>query len=123
MARRPPAVIAPDIPRLPDDLEPATVDAAKVDGGDEWSRVALVNAALSELAAPGLRFEEARLERVDFSASRLAHISLSDVELESCNLANVDARGGSLWRARLARGRLTGLSWTGGLGREAGVSG
>ena len=122
MVRRSPAVIAPDTPRLPDDLDPASVDAATVDGGDEWSRVALVDAALRELAAPGLRFEEARLERVDFSASRLANISLSDVELDGCNLANVDARGGSLWRARVARARLTGLSWTEGLVREAVLS-
>ena len=119
---RSPAVIAPDDPRLPDDLEPASIDAAAVDGGDEWSRVALVDAELRDLAAPGLRFEEARLERVDLSGSRLARISLSDVELDGCNLANVDARGGSLWRARVARARLTGLSWTEGLVREAVLS-
>jgi uncharacterized protein YjbI with pentapeptide repeats len=122
MARRAPADIAPDPPRLPDDLEPATVDAARVDGGDEWSRVEIVDAELADLAAPGLRFEEARLERVDLSGGRLAHLALADVELETCNLANADIRGGSLWRARVARSRLTGLSWTEGLVRDVAFS-
>jgi uncharacterized protein YjbI with pentapeptide repeats len=118
MARRSPADIAPDAPRLPDELEPATMDGARVESGDEWSRVRIVDAELSDLAAPGLRFEESRLERVDLSGGRLAHLALSDVELESCNLANADVRGGSLWRARVTRSRLTGLSWNEGLVRD-----
>jgi uncharacterized protein YjbI with pentapeptide repeats len=119
MARRSTGVIAPDAPRLPTDLEPASVDAAAIESGDEWSRLVVADAELRDLAIPGLRFEESRLDRVDLSGSRLAHISLSDVELDGCNLSNVDARGGSLWRVRLARARLTGLSWTEGLVREA----
>src|SRR5215218_1714917 len=122
MARRSPTGIAPDAPRLPDELEIATVDRARVESGDEWSRVRMVEAELAELAVPGLRFEESRLERVDLSGGRLAHVALSDVELDGCNLANADARGGSLWRARVTRSRLTGLSWTEGLVRDAVLS-
>jgi uncharacterized protein YjbI with pentapeptide repeats len=114
--------IAPEAPRLPDELEPASIDSAAVESGDEWRCVRIVDAELPDLAMPGLRFEEARLERVDLGASRLAHLSLSDVELDSCNLANADVRGGSAWRARIVRSRLTGVSWTEGLVRDAVLS-
>jgi uncharacterized protein YjbI with pentapeptide repeats len=114
--------IAPEAPRLPEELAPATVDAARVESGDEWRRVRLADVDAPELAMPSLRFEEARLERVDLSAGRLAHLSLSDVELESCNLANADVRGGSAWRARIERSRLTGVSWSEGLVRDTVLS-
>jgi uncharacterized protein YjbI with pentapeptide repeats len=107
---------------VPDELEPASVDAAAVESGDEWRRVRIVDAELADLAMPSLRFEEARLERVDLSGGRLAHLSLSDVELEGCNLANADVRGGSAWRARIMRSRLTGVSWTEGLIRDSVLS-
>jgi uncharacterized protein YjbI with pentapeptide repeats len=122
MARRSPTAIAPEAPRVPDELEPANVDPAVVESGDEWRRVRIVDAELPDLAMPSLRFEEARLERVDLSGGRLAHLSLSDVELEGCNLANADVRGGSAWRARIARSRLTGVSWTEGLMRDSVLS-
>jgi uncharacterized protein YjbI with pentapeptide repeats len=109
-------------PRLPDELEPGTVDVATVDSGDEWRRERLTDVDAHELAVPSLRFEESRLERVDLSGGRLARLSLSDVELESCNLANADVRGGSAWRARIARSRLTGLSWHEGLIRDTVLS-
>ena len=114
--------IAPEAPRLPEELETATIEAAAVESGDEWRCVRIVEAELPDLAAPGLRFEEARLDRVDVGGGRLAHLSLSDVELEGCNLANADVRGGSAWRARIARSRLTGVSWTEGLVRDAVLS-
>jgi uncharacterized protein YjbI with pentapeptide repeats len=110
--------ISPEPPRLPDELEPAIIDVATVDSGDDWRRSRLVDVEAPELAVPSLRFEESRLERVDLSGGRLAHLSLSDVELESCNLANADVRGGSAWRARVVRSRLTGVSWTEGLIRD-----
>jgi uncharacterized protein YjbI with pentapeptide repeats len=122
MARRAQARIVPEPPRLPDDLEAAAIDAAAVQSGDEWARVRIVDAELPDLAAPGLRFEESRLERVDLSGGRLAHLSLSDVDLDACNLANADVRGGSAWRARIARSRLTGVSWTEGLVRDTVLS-
>jgi uncharacterized protein YjbI with pentapeptide repeats len=122
MARRSPTAIAPEAPRVPDELEPANVDPAVVESGDEWRRVRIVDAELPDLAMPSLRFEEARLERVDLSGGRLAHLSLSDVELEGCNLANADVRGGSAWRTRIARSRLTGVSWTEGLMRDSVLS-
>jgi uncharacterized protein YjbI with pentapeptide repeats len=114
--------IAPGAPRVPDDLEPATIEPAAVESGDEWRRVRLTDVAAPELAVPSLRFEESRLERLDLSAGRLAHLSLSDVELESCNLANADVRGGSAWRARIERSRLTGVSWSEGLVRDVVLS-
>ena len=104
---------------MPDDLEPATIAAAALESGDEWLRVRLTDAELPGLAMPSLRFEEARLERVDLSGGRLAHLGLSDVELDSCNLANADVRAGSAWRARIERSRLTGVSWTEGMVRDA----
>jgi uncharacterized protein YjbI with pentapeptide repeats len=110
--------IAPEAPLIPDDLEVARIEASAVESGDEWSRVRIEDAELAALAAPGLRFEAARLQRVDLGGSRLAHLALSDVELEGCNLANADVRGGSLWRGLVLRSRLTGLSWTEGLLRE-----
>jgi uncharacterized protein YjbI with pentapeptide repeats len=119
MARRSPTEIAPEAPRLPDELEPASIEAAAIESGDEWLRARIVDAELPDLAAPGLRFEESLLQRVDLSGSRLAHLSLSDVEVEGCNLANADVRGGSAWRVRIARSRLTGMSWSEGLVRDA----
>jgi uncharacterized protein YjbI with pentapeptide repeats len=113
--------IEPQAPRLPDELEPASLDAA-VESGDEWRRARLTDVEAPELAVPSLRFEESRLERVDVSASRLARLALSDVELESCNLANADVRGGSAWRVRIVRSRLTGLSWHEGLIRDTVLS-
>jgi uncharacterized protein YjbI with pentapeptide repeats len=107
---------------VPADLEPATIDAAAVESGDEWRRVRLTDAELAELATPSLRFEESRLERVDLSSARLARLALSDVELDSCNLANADVRGASAWRTRIARSRLTGLTWTEGLIRDTVLS-
>jgi uncharacterized protein YjbI with pentapeptide repeats len=107
---------------VPDDLEPATIEPAAVESGDEWRRVRIVDAELPELAVPSLRFEESRLERIDLSAGRLAHLSFADVELESCNLANADVRGGSAWRARIERSRLTGVSWSEGLVRDTVLS-
>jgi len=111
-------VIAPQAPRIPDELEPATVDTAALDGGDEWRRVRVADLDAPELAVPSLRFEEARLERVDLGGGRLARLSLTDVELESCNLANADVRGGSAWRTRIVRSRLTGVAWNEGLIRD-----
>src|SRR5512132_1586191 len=95
MARRSPTGIAPEAPRMPDELELAAVDAARVESGEEWRRVRIVDADLPDLAAPGLRFEEARLERVDLGGGRLAHLALS---------------------------RLTGVSWTEGLVRDTVLS-
>jgi uncharacterized protein YjbI with pentapeptide repeats len=114
--------ISPEAPRIPDELEAAAIERAALDGGDEWRRVRLADVEAPELAVPSLRFEESRLERVDLGGGRLAHLSLSDVELESCNLANADVRGGSAWRARIARSRLTGLSWTEGMIRDTVLS-
>jgi uncharacterized protein YjbI with pentapeptide repeats len=110
--------ISPEPPRIPEELEPATIDAANVESGDDWRRVRLTDVDVPELAVPSLRFEEARLERVDLSSGRLAHLALSDVELDACNLANADVRGGSAWRARIVRSRLTGTSWTEGMVRD-----
>ena len=118
MAPRSRDAIAPEAPRLPQELEPATMDPAAVDSGDEWRRVWLTDVDAPELSVPSLRFEEARLERVDLAGGRLAHLSLSDAELESCNLANADVRGGSAWRTRIARSRLTGVAWHEGLIRD-----
>ena len=119
---RTPRSIAPDPPRLPDELEPATIDPRTVDSGDEWHRVRIADAEAAGLAMPGLRFEESRLERVDLSGARLAHLSLSDVELESANLANANVRGGSAWRVRIGRSRLTGISWHEGMIRDTVLS-
>jgi uncharacterized protein YjbI with pentapeptide repeats len=116
------AEIAPETPRIPDDLEPATIDPGGIESGDEWRRVRLTDVEAPELAMPSLRFEEARLERVDLNSGRLAHLALSDVELDGCNLANADVRAGSAWRTRIVRSRLTGLSWTEGMVRDTVLS-
>jgi uncharacterized protein YjbI with pentapeptide repeats len=122
MARRSPTEIAPEAPRVPGDLEPGSFEGAAVESGDEWRRVQLTDVAAPELAVPSLRFEESRLDRFDLSGGRLAHLSLSDVELEGCNLANAEVRGGSAWRAWIARSRLTGVSWTEGMVRDVVLS-
>jgi uncharacterized protein YjbI with pentapeptide repeats len=116
------AEIVPEAPRMADELETVEVDAGRIESGDEWRQVRLVDAELAELATPSLRFEESRLQRVDLSGGRLARLALSDVELESCNLANADVRGGSAWRTRFVRSRLTGLSWTEGMVRDTVLS-
>jgi uncharacterized protein YjbI with pentapeptide repeats len=53
-----------------------------------------------------------RWEREDLSATRRPNLELVDVELKGCNLANLDARGGSMRRVLATGCRLTGLMWT-----------
>jgi uncharacterized protein YjbI with pentapeptide repeats len=59
-----------------------------------------------------------RLERVDLSARREANLAFADVELDGCNLANLDARGGTLRRVLATTCRMTGLLWTEGSLRD-----
>jgi uncharacterized protein YjbI with pentapeptide repeats len=115
-SRRARTTIAPAAPELPEDLESARIEPAAIESGTAWSRVRLDRQSATELAAPGLELEESRLERVD--RGRLARLSLADVELDACSLANVDARSGAMMRALLVRCRLTGLSWTEGIMRD-----
>jgi len=118
MPRRAREGIAPQAPELPDELEAVTIARSAIESGSDWSRVHLTDAALTDLAVPGLGFEESRLERVDLSGGRLANLSFADVELDGCSLANLDARRGAIWRARVVRCRLTGLSWNEGVLRD-----
>jgi uncharacterized protein YjbI with pentapeptide repeats len=60
-----------------------------------------------------------RRQGEDLSASRQPNLALTDVELDGCNLANVQARGGTMRRAIIANCRLTGLLWTEGTIRDA----
>jgi uncharacterized protein YjbI with pentapeptide repeats len=53
----------------------------------------------------------ARIEHADLGGARLPALRLVDVELSSCNLANVKARGASLVRCVLRGCRLTGASF------------
>jgi uncharacterized protein YjbI with pentapeptide repeats len=59
-----------------------------------------------------------RLEQADLGARREPNFALADVVLEGCNLANLDARGGTTRRVVAARCRLTGLLWTEGSLRD-----
>jgi len=60
-----------------------------------------------------------RWEREDLSASRRPGLELADIELDGCNLANLQARGGQMRRVLATRCRLTGLLWTEGAIRDA----
>ena len=95
--RMPPArAIAPEPPDLADELPAASLDAAEVENGASWSQVRLSDADLPGLAATGLSFREAVLARIDLAGGRLINLSLADVELDTCNLATIDARSGSM---------------------------
>jgi uncharacterized protein YjbI with pentapeptide repeats len=59
-----------------------------------------------------------RMEGADLGASRRPGLELADVELDGCNLANLDARGGTMRRVVVNRCRLTGLLWTEGSLRD-----
>jgi uncharacterized protein YjbI with pentapeptide repeats len=86
-ARRPPAP-----PRLPQEVEPTPITAE--DFGN------------------GARLDEVRVADADVSGVRVSGLSLLDVELVRCNLANLDARSSSLVRTVAAESRLTGLGWS-----------
>jgi uncharacterized protein YjbI with pentapeptide repeats len=60
-----------------------------------------------------------RWEREDLGASRRPGLELADIELDGCNLANLQARGGQMRRVLATRCRLTGLLWTEGAIRDA----
>jgi uncharacterized protein YjbI with pentapeptide repeats len=115
---RPALTIAPEAPDLADELRAASLDASAIENGGSWSQVRLSDASLPGLSATGLSFREAVLARLDVTGGRLINLSLSDVELDACSLATVDARSGAMRRV-IARGcRMTGLLWTEGTLRD-----
>jgi uncharacterized protein YjbI with pentapeptide repeats len=85
-ARRPPAP-----PRFAPDAERRALLAAELDNGAAVHDVRAVDADLSGVRARG--------------------ISLRDVELVRCTLANLEARTSRLVRAVVSESRLTGLGW------------
>jgi uncharacterized protein YjbI with pentapeptide repeats len=109
---RPALTIAPEAPDLPDELPAAGLEASTIENGDSWSQVRVAGASLPTLTATGLSFREAVLARLDVTGGRLINLSFTDVELDACSLATVDARSGAMRRV-VARGcRMTGLLWT-----------
>jgi uncharacterized protein YjbI with pentapeptide repeats len=94
--------------RVPPVLEPAAVPL-----GDE---ARLFEVALEDVAAPGLtaraiELASSRLTGCVLDGARLTRLTLQDVELDRCSLANVLARDASMTRARLHDCRLTGFAW------------
>ena len=80
------------------------------------------DAALPGLAATGLSFREVALARVDLAGGRLINLAFADVELDTCNLATIDARSGSMRRVIALGCRMTGLLWTEGALRDVTLS-
>ena len=58
------------------------------------------------------------LARVDLAGARLINLAFADVELDTCNLATVGARSGSMRRVTARGCRMTGLLWTEGVLRD-----
>lgn len=119
---RPARAISPEAPDLAAELPEASLDAARVENGGSWSQVRLSDAALPGLAATGLSFREAALARVDLAGGRLINLAFVDVDLDTCNLATIDARSGSMRRVTARGCRMTGLLWTEGALRDVTLS-
>lgn len=94
------AVIAPSEPDQRADLRDADFAAGEIRDGDLWEAVRVSDATLSELSVTRLRVEESILRGVDLSGGHVPNLTLADVRLAKCNLANCDARGG--WMTRVA---------------------
>lgn len=103
---RPPAP-----PRLPPELERATVAAADLEDGTRWTAVAVAHADLAGIEVRSLDLDEVRLSDCDLGAARLTRFGLLDCELVRCDLANVLGRDSSAVRAVLAESRMTGFAW------------
>jgi uncharacterized protein YjbI with pentapeptide repeats len=119
---RPARAISPEAPDFAAELPEASLDAARVENGGSWSQVRLSDAALPGLAATGLSFREAALARVDLAGGRLINLAFVDVDLDTCNLATIDARSGSMRRVTARGCRMTGLLWTEGALRDVTLS-
>jgi len=97
-----PVARTPQPPDLP--------DAFDVVGEIEGSfSEASLEGEFAGVRAPGVVFECSRWRGVDLSGARLASLTLRDCVVEGGNLANLDARSGSLTRVVVERARLTGL--------------
>ena len=109
----PARAISPEAPDLAAELPEASLEAAEVENGGSWSQVRLSDAALPGLAATGLRSREVALGAGrPGGARRLINLAFADVELDTCNLATVGARSGSMRRVTARGCRMTGLLWT-----------
>ena len=114
--------ITPEAPDLAAELPAAALDAAQVENGGSWSQLRVSDADLPGLAATGLSFREVALARVDLAGGRLINLAFADVDLDTCNLATIDARSGSMRRGNGRGCRLSGLLWTEGALRDVTLS-
>ncbi len=83
-------------PRLPKNLNAETITA--LEDHAEYYAVSISSGELVKQIAASVIFEQVRLQRVNFTQSRLPKLRLLDVQLETCDLT------GALWeQARLQR--------------------
>jgi uncharacterized protein YjbI with pentapeptide repeats len=100
---------APFAPRLEEEELDDATPAALADGAhhrhERWA-----GAGLSGQAARDVELAQAELRRVDLDGARLHRLTLTDVRLIDCSLANLDALGADLQRVTLEGCRMTGVA-------------
>ncbi|GIH89990.1 pentapeptide repeat-containing protein [Planobispora siamensis] len=112
---RPKAPAAPKdpvVPKIPAALTPAEVPRHDLDDDTAYRSAEFRSADLSDRHVDGLDIEGCRLLDTRFSGTAMRRASLSDVELERCDLSNMTARASTMHRARVSASRLTGMSWS-----------
>ncbi|GIH19817.1 pentapeptide repeat-containing protein [Rugosimonospora africana] len=121
-ARRAPATRAQREPRKP--VPPSALTTASLDEHDltaesGFERLGFADLDLSERRAGAVEFSQCRFDKATLSGSELPRLGLTDCLIENCDWANLRAEGGKLDRVRVAESRMTGLTWTDGLVRDA----
>ena len=112
------APVVPAAPRIPVELRPAAMEGADRPAEDSWSAVHVHGWDRSGIVFSGLEFAASRLDTVDLSESRVSRLALADCEVTGSNLANLEARESSMLRVVVRRSRLTGLAWAAGRLRD-----
>jgi len=112
------ATVSP--PRIPNALEPLTLDADDMLDEPAFTDVAVTGSQLAGTHAQALAFTRMRLAKVNLSESRLPRFDISDVTFTDCNLSNLRTDEFSFRRAAIAQSKLTGIHFVSGtLGNTA----
>lgn len=112
----------PRPPAVPEPLEEIVLD--RLDPETALEQVALGDCDLSGAHAPGVAVRESRLRATRLAGAELEALELADVELSGCDLANLRAGPRCGWiRVRATNCRMTGLTFTDGVLRDATLHG
>jgi uncharacterized protein YjbI with pentapeptide repeats len=105
-------------------VPPSAIDQASLEEHDlepesNYDRLAFLDLDMSGRWAGGLRFTQCRFRSCQLSGSELDQLDLRDCLIERSDWANVRAERGHATRVRVLDSRLTGLTLTDGMVKDA----